>query len=107
MGLINRYQLLVKGRNEDLEKFKRFVKSEDRLLDFNRIIPIETKGHEIYSWKYLHNIHWGVFTNAFDICLSESNRQISYEFNVFGEEPDLIVFRLLDLFPILEISLKE
>ena len=92
----------VIGLFEDKEEFYRFVKSEDRLFDLNKIISLPKD--ERYNWSNYHNTHWGTKRNTWNCHLSKTSRRYRYWFDTADSPPDLIYFRLVDLFPSLQIN---
>jgi Api92-like protein with ferredoxin domain len=116
-------ELRVTGDPEDLEKFKKFVRSKNGPLDFEQIIPYPTEYERLDRQPEIDNagqMHTGWSRGGYDwscknrgtktICpevkITEEAGAIIYEFDTAWSPPLPVIRRLIEWFPELDIELK-
>ena len=87
------------GENPDLERVKKFVKSDDLIFDFNRIIPVPSNIKDDYRWKIAH---WGTASNT----SSDNTECEDYEFRFWTRwtAPIQVIAELASMFPDVEFT---
>ena len=119
-------ELIVRGKQEKIDKLVDFMKSEDNEFDFNKIVPYPTKYKQLdliakvyeeehpndfkgrpkngynqggYEWC---NDNWGTKWNACDVILKDNK----YYFNTAWSPPEPVIKKLSEKFPDLTLTLK-
>lgn len=87
------------GENPDLEHITKFVKSDNLIFDFNRIIPVPSNAKDDYRWKIAH---WGTASNT----SSDNTECEDYEFRFWTRwtAPIQVIAELASMFPDVEFT---
>lgn len=112
-------RLEIKGKTEDLRKFREYAKSSKTPLDFNNFIPYPKRFADLdrkpindkdgynsggYEWCIAN---WGTKWNSCDAKKSSVyNQRLCYDFDTAWSPPAPIIRKMGELFPSLHFILK-
>ena len=123
--------LVIQGKEEELQKFKQYVSSERSQFDFNKMIPYpeeyavadeaariweENRGNKNWADRPKDGFNmggyqwcvdnWGTKWWIPDVDIIYASNKISYFFSTAWAPPEPIIKHLIEKFPKLKISLK-
>jgi hypothetical protein len=96
-------KLTCKGASPDLQAFKALISSEERVFDFQNIIPMlpfpSEENLPIPRWYLWRLDHWNTKSNALWGELEEDDGQLHYFFKTVWTPPIPIFAALAKMFP--------